>query len=64
VNEHVQLVFNGYLNLSDADKAAFIQAINDYNTATFSRKSVIIQESHTRMARLGPMGEPCDCCGK
>lgn len=64
MNKDVLLVLQGYLNLSEADKAELIRQLNNYNSsndkATFKRDI----GGKVKSVDLGPLSSGCTCCGR
>lgn len=64
MNKNVLLVLQGFLNLSEDEKAELIKQINDYyNTndkATFKRDI----GDKVKSVDLGPLSGGCKCCGR
>jgi uncharacterized protein Yka (UPF0111/DUF47 family) len=66
MNEKTQRVFNGWVQLSSAERRDFQDAIRDYESASDSRKTEIresMRKSATKM-QTGPLGGGCPCCGR
>lgn len=61
-NKNVLRVLNGFVNLSETERASFIQEINAYNKSY--DKSNIGKEIRTKL-EVGPtITNYCKCCGK
>lgn len=66
MNEKVKVVLGGYLNLSDTEKRLFIDAIREYDNKDVWKQREILEEvrGDVHKIALGPLSEPCPCCGK
>lgn len=64
MNRDVLLVLQGFLNLSDADKAELIRQLNAYqqsqDKASFKRDI----GGKVKSVDLGPLSGGCKCCGR
>jgi len=64
MNKDVLLVLQGFMNLSEAEKAELIRQINSYNNsndkATFRRDI----GDKVKSVDLGPLSGGCKCCGR
>lgn len=64
MNKDVLLVLQGFLNLSEADKAELIKQLNDYqrsnDKASFKREI----GGRVKSVDLGPLSGGCKCCGR
>ncbi len=64
MNARIEIVFRGWLNLTNDEKHEFSKEANKYINETMSgRKS--IKENTDRRVVLGPLSSAkCLCCGK
>lgn len=64
MNRDVLLVLQGFMNLSEMEKAELIRQINNYNNsndkATFKRDI----GDKVKSVDLGPLSGGCKCCGR
>ncbi len=63
MNENVYKVLNGFVKLSDAEKALIIAEIIKYQNAGYSEKQVITENVRIKCS-LGPKNSICTCCGR
>ncbi|MCU0350619.1 MAG: hypothetical protein MUF43_07295 [Flavobacterium sp.] len=63
MNENVARVLRGFINLSDIDKAAFIDELNRYQRGSYIERQNI-NESVQRKSSVGPKDSVCQCCGR
>jgi hypothetical protein len=65
MNKKTQFVFNGWLELSQAERDEFENAVREYNSGTY-QKRVQLTESTRGVAKMetGPLGRGCPCCGR
>lgn len=69
MNEKTRIVFNGILDLSPQEQQDLIQAWDDYANRSVVQKQTVVQENRSAAqvameTYLGPMGNPCPCCGR
>lgn len=63
----VALVVNGYLNLSNAQRAEFVNQINEFLEGGSASRDRITKEAINKSQRMdvGPIGSGgCPCCGR
>jgi len=60
-----QIVLNGWLQLSQAERQEFAAAVAEYNAGT-QQKRTVLSESSQRVMKMetGPLGHGCPCCGR
>ena len=63
MNENVYKVLNGFVKLSDAEKALIIAEIIKYQNAGYSEKQVITENVRIKCS-VGPKNSICTCCGR
>lgn len=64
MNENTSLVFNGFLNLSNLDKLALVNAINEYFDS--NDREPIRAKADERFEKID-LNSPefrCKCCGR
>ena len=65
MNNKTKIVFNGWLQLSQAERQQFQIGVQDFNTGT-QEKKVELTESTRGVMKMetGPLGHGCPCCGR
>jgi hypothetical protein len=66
MNEKTRKVFNGWLGLTEEERAQLQAAIRDFNVSNSTKQTEIresVRKSATRM-ETGPLGRGCPCCGR
>ena len=58
MNTKTKTVYRGYLNLTDAEKIDFLKKVKELNEST---ASVLIEKI---AMDVGPLSDPCPCCGR
>ena len=65
MNKRPELVFRGFLVLSDSDKSEFIEALLDYGKQSQYKQIELAEVYKSRRIVLGPLsGDVCPCCGR
>lgn len=66
MNEKVTRVFNGWLKLSESERAELQNAIREFLEKDNSGKRLLIEKVESSATRMqtGPLGGSCPCCGR
>ena len=61
-----EIVFNGYLKLTTAERSELVKAINEYVESGTEKQASVMAENFSHVAKMdiGPMGGSCPCCGR
>jgi hypothetical protein len=61
----VQQVFRGFSRLTETDRAAVIELINDYQRSSALQREILHKSfENVPGVVLGPLGGGCACCGR
>ncbi|GHT13492.1 hypothetical protein FACS1894170_09530 [Planctomycetales bacterium] len=69
MTQNVELVLEGFLNLSDLEKHEFIEVLNTLRSdkkeqgKKFAACKRILNQKQASVV-LGPLGQTCPCCGR
>ena len=66
-NEDVRLVFKGWVNLSERERREVIDLIGEYQRGSDTDQRRLRESANRERAvkmEIGPLGNPCPCCGK
>ncbi len=61
MTNNTELVYKGFLRLSEDEKNVFIDEINRYLRKDVSERTIIAKQERIT---LGPLSTACVCCGK
>ena len=66
MNEKVTRVFNGWLALSDSERAELQKAIGEYLENDNLGKRILVEKVEALVTKMqtGPLGGSCPCCGR
>jgi hypothetical protein len=65
MNENMTVVFHGFLNLTNREKLALVEAMNEYFDSTDERERIRAgNEAAFAALRLGENEKSCTCCGR
>jgi len=67
MNDRVQFVLRGWLELTAEEQGDLLASIREYNESSPAERSVLVQENKSLVMKrisLGPLSGGCTCCGK
>jgi hypothetical protein len=66
MNDKTTRVFNGWLNLSEPERAEFRDAMQEYVAGAAGVKKRLAEDSRSVITKMqtGPLGGTCACCGR
>jgi hypothetical protein len=61
MTKNTELVYKGFLRLSEEEKEILIQELNKYLKKDYKKRMKIVNQERIT---LGPLSNTCVCCGK
>lgn len=62
MTKNSELVFIGWLKLTDSEKEEILEEIRKFQSLTYHEKSSLIEKKTEIIT--GPIGGACPCCGR